>query len=195
MYDFSSPVFCPENPFHCYWMVFSSIATHYQYTIADPDICPAVGHCPASKRLCQSRYSRAMSETCFMLNINQTKRAEKLLIEPAFLVVNMGASNAGNTVATINHLSFSIFLSKAFVTALFNSLCNFLQCPVPGLCLPIRTIWCSVHNILQPLFIGDQSIGRSTFGTEGTLARRLIRIAFNIDNLSFTCMYNLTATY
>ena len=68
-------------------MVFGSIAAHDKDTITVLDVDPVVGHRTASERLCQSRNSGAVSDTCLVLYVHQAERAEKGLIKPALFVI------------------------------------------------------------------------------------------------------------
>jgi hypothetical protein len=53
-------------------MVGSGVAPHDQNHISILKINPVVGHCAASERLCQSRYSWAVSDTGLVFDIDQT---------------------------------------------------------------------------------------------------------------------------
>jgi hypothetical protein len=61
-------------------MILGHIATHIQNDIGIPEINIMIGHCTASVRLSQSRYSRAVSDTGLMFNVNEPERSEKFLV-------------------------------------------------------------------------------------------------------------------
>jgi len=58
------------HPFEGDRMVLSHVAAHIQNDIRISKIDIMVGHCTASERLSQSRYSGAVSDTGLMLDIN-----------------------------------------------------------------------------------------------------------------------------
>jgi len=66
-------VLCCLNPFKRNRVIFSYIATHVQNDIGISKIDIMVGHCTPSVRLCQSRYSGAVSDTGLVLNVDETQ--------------------------------------------------------------------------------------------------------------------------
>ena len=60
-------------PFKRDRVVFSNIAAHIQNDVSISEINVMVCHCTATERLCQSRYSCAVSYTGLMFNIDKTK--------------------------------------------------------------------------------------------------------------------------
>jgi hypothetical protein len=61
------------DPFKGNRVVFSHIATHIQNDIGISKIDIMIGHCTASERLSQSRYSSAVSDTGLVLNVDETQ--------------------------------------------------------------------------------------------------------------------------
>ena len=68
------------DPFKGNRMIFSDIATHIQDDICIPKINIMIGHCAASIRLSQSRYSRAVSDTGLMFNVDDAQGPEERLV-------------------------------------------------------------------------------------------------------------------
>ena len=75
------------------WMVLSNIPTHVQDNIGISKIDIMIGHCTASERLSQSRYSGAVSDTGLVLDIDYAERPEEFCVQPALLIVEGCASH------------------------------------------------------------------------------------------------------
>ena len=61
------------DPFKRNRMVLGNIATHIKDDISISEINIMVCHCAATERLCQSRYSGAVSYTGLMFNIDEAE--------------------------------------------------------------------------------------------------------------------------
>ena len=61
------------DPFERDGMVFGDIARHIKDDISISEIDIMIGHCTASERLSQSRYSSAVSDTGLVLNVDETQ--------------------------------------------------------------------------------------------------------------------------
>jgi len=61
------------NPLEGNRVIGSRIASHDKKYITVFKIIPVIGHCAASERLCQSRYSWAVSDTGLMFYINKAQ--------------------------------------------------------------------------------------------------------------------------
>ena len=76
--DECSPVFFGLiNPLERNGMIGCRITAHNQNDVTVLEINPVVGHCTASERLCQSRNSCAVSNTCLVLNPDQAKGSQE----------------------------------------------------------------------------------------------------------------------
>jgi len=72
MDELGPPVLGLHHPLEGYRVVFGSVASLNQDAIAVLNVDPMVGHCAASERLCQSRYSRGVSDARLMVDLNQS---------------------------------------------------------------------------------------------------------------------------
>jgi len=61
------------NPFEGHRVIGSGVASHDQDHIRIAEVDPVIRHCAASERLCQSRYSWAVSDPGLVFNIDQTQ--------------------------------------------------------------------------------------------------------------------------
>ncbi len=66
-------VFSRLDPFKGNRMIFGYISPHIKDDIRVSKIDKMIGHCTASERLSQSRYSSAVSDTGLVLNVDETQ--------------------------------------------------------------------------------------------------------------------------
>ena len=71
MDNLSPFIFRSQDPSKGYGVVFSGVTPLNQENIAVLKIDPMVGHCATPERLCQSRYSRAVSDTGLMFDVHE----------------------------------------------------------------------------------------------------------------------------
>ena len=67
-------------------MMFCSIAAHNQDGIRVLDVDPVIRHSPTSERLCQSRYSRTVSDTRLVVDMDDPQAAHRLMNDGALFV-------------------------------------------------------------------------------------------------------------
>jgi hypothetical protein len=139
-------------------MVFSRIASHNEYAIANTNIGPTVGHCTPSERLSQSRYSGAVSETGLMIHIDDSETSQEFDIEKALIILDMATSYPSNTIGSVDHLAFIVFLDETGITTLLNSLGYFRESPIPGFGFPFRAVGGTVQNLCQSILVGYKLI-------------------------------------
>ena len=82
-------------------------------------IYPVVGHCAASERLSQSRYSGRVSNPGLMIDIYKSHGPDHGGDEPALLIVKVGASHMGDVFKAIDHLAFAVLRNEAGIACLF----------------------------------------------------------------------------
>jgi hypothetical protein len=80
-----------------------------------------IGHGAASKRLCQSRYSRAVSQSCLVFNIDQSQGTEQCLIKPAFLIIHGRTAHGRHIGNPVDNFSVVILGNKIVIPGFFNT--------------------------------------------------------------------------
>ena len=98
-----------HNPFERNGVVFGSITAHYQDGIGIFNVDPVVGHRAASKRLSQSRYSCAVSDTGLMVHVYHTKAAHGLMGKGTFLVIGVGSAKQKHGFQPVDGVAFFVF--------------------------------------------------------------------------------------
>ena len=74
-------------------MVFSGIAALNENDIAVLDVNPMIRHTTATERLCQSRYSGAVSDPGLVIYVGESKPPGELGRNPAFFTKHVGAAH------------------------------------------------------------------------------------------------------
>lgn len=105
-------VLCLEHPFERDRVVFSCIAALNENTITVLEIDPVIRHRAASERLCQSRYSGAVSDPGLVIDVHQAVGAGEDGHGPALFAVDVGAAQMGNGLDTVDGRPFAFFLTK-----------------------------------------------------------------------------------
>ncbi len=100
-------------------MIAGRVAAHYQNTVTVAEIDPVIGHCTASKRLCQSRYSCAVSYPGLVLDVDETQAPEEFLIDETLFIVHGSAADRGNGLGAVDGFTLGIGSLEAFIAALF----------------------------------------------------------------------------
>ena len=147
-------------------MVLGRVGPHDQDDVSVLDVDPVVRHCTASKRLCQSRYSCAVSDARLVFDVHQAQGPEKFLVQVALFVVHGGAADRGHAHGPVDdgghfllHLdATSLFLDldlaggdKAGITALFYPYRYLVDGPVPAHLLPFTGTGSPVHGLRTTL--------------------------------------------
>ena len=177
----SASFLCLGHPFPTDGVVFGSIAAHYQNTVTVLEVDPVIGHRAASERLCQSRNSCAVSNTCLVLYVRQSQTAEKCLVDPALLVVHGGRADGGQRFRAVDDLAFCVFLGEGFVTDFLYALGDFRDGPVPALFFPLVAAGGAVLNLGDACGVFSQLVDGRAFGAESALIDGMIRVAFDVD--------------
>ena len=172
------------DPFERDRMILGDIATHVENDIGIPEINIMIGHCTASERLCQSRYSRAVSDTGLVFNVNQSQRSEKLLVKPAFFVIQSGAAYRGNPIRAVDGSPVGIPLHKARLSTLFDVRCDLIEGPLPTYLFPGVAVRSSIADLLKAIVVHSDLIARGSLGAKGAFADGVIRVSLSIDHFS-----------
>jgi hypothetical protein len=78
-------------------MVGGRVAAHDEEDITVFEINPVIRHCATPERLCQSRYSWAVSDPGLVFNVHQTQPPQEFLVREAFFQVHGGAADGSDS--------------------------------------------------------------------------------------------------
>ena len=76
-----------------------------------------IRHRAASERLCQSRYSGAVSDPGLVFDVHQTQPPQHFLIQPALFVVHGGRADGGDAFRAVYELALGVAGLEALVAA------------------------------------------------------------------------------
>ena len=134
-------------PLEGYGVIGGRVAAHNQNAITVLKIDPVIRHGAASERLCQSRYSSAVSDTGLVLDIDQTQPPQEFLVEKAFFIVQGGASHRGDTLGAVDRLPLVVDQPEAFIPAFFDVSGYLIQRPFPGYLFPLAFIGRAIKGL------------------------------------------------
>src|SRR4030042_3812350 len=184
------------DPFKRNRMVFSNIATHIQNNISITKINIMVCHCTATERLCQSRYSCAVSYAGLMFDIDEAERPEELLKQPAFFIIQSCAAYRSYSISSINHLSIGVLFHNALITAIFDISGDFIKSPFPTDLFPTVAVRSTIADFLKAIIINSYLIRCGTFGTQCAFADWMIRVTLSINHFSLlVCGYQYPTSH
>ena len=184
------------NPLEGYRMVFCYIAAHIKDYISIAEINIMVCHGAASERLCQSRYSGAVSYSGLVLDIDEAESPEHLLIKPALLIVERCTAYGGDSVSPVHSLAVRILFNEALVAALLDIGRYLVQCPFPGYLFPSVAVRGTIAYFGEPVIVDSDLVCGSPFGTKCALADRMVRVTLGVNHLAFTvCGHQDAAPY
>ena len=171
-----------QHPFEGNGVVLGRVGTHNQHTVTIGDVLPMVAHRAASERLCQSRYSCAVSEPRLVLYVHQAERSHKCLNGPGFFVVHGGRAERSNAESPVDGLALVVFLGKGGVAGAFDVGRNAVEHPVPLHFFPFFGFGGAVHGLGGPGFVFGDLPKAGALGTQGAFVDGVIRVAFKVQH-------------
>ncbi len=166
-------------------MMLSGIAPLDQEDIAVLKVNPVIGHCATPERLCQSRYSWAVSDTGLVVDIHQAQRPCHGGHHKALFIVYIGASMEGYSLNAIYRLSLAVGGDEVSVSYRLNLLCNSGDCPIPILLLPFIAVRSAIQHIGEAMLVGSRSLHDiGSLGTERPFVYRMVRVSFDVEDFS-----------
>ena len=184
-----------QDPLETHRMMLGGIASHDEDAVRILEIDPVIGHCTASERLCQSRNSSAVSNTCLMIKMDESQPPYGLVHHGTFFVVHDGAAEMEHGFHTVDFLLLVVEPLEILVAGILDVLGQLLKGPVPALLLPLVAVGSAIQGLEQPVVTVDHGqLGRA-LGTQGAFADGIVRITFGADDLPVLDMGNVVAGY
>ena len=103
-----------------------------------------IRHRTTPERLCQSRYSGPVSDAGLVIDVGDAHGSRHGRDQPALLVIHIGASHVGDCLQAVNHLTFAVLGNEVGIPCRLDLLRDLSDRPVPGLYLPLVSVWGSI---------------------------------------------------
>ncbi len=184
-----------QDPLEGDGMMLGSVAAHDEKRIGVFQIDPVIGHCPASKRLSQSRYSRAMSGAGLMVDMDDTQTPDHLMGGRAFFVVGMGCADKKHGIQAVDCLSFVVLKNQVCITNLLDTGGDLFECPFPGFFLPFGTARRPVHGFFQAVLVAGHGEHGCSLGAQRTFIDGILGVSLCADQFAVPDMGDDMAAY
>ena len=154
-------------------------------TITVLEIDPVIRHRAASERLCQSRYSGAVSDPGLVIDVHQAVGAGEDGHGPALFAVDVGAAQMGNGLDTVDGLPFRILLDEAGVTLFLEVPRDAIDGEIPILFLPLVAVGRAVQYLFQAAVVGFRGlVDARSLRAQRAFIDGMFGVAFDIDDLA-----------
>ena len=148
------------------------------------DIRPGIRHGATAKGCAQSRWRIGMADTGLIVDIDNTERPGHLDILIAFLVVDLGTTDKGQTIGTTDLIGLAIDffgLFPALFTGILHGMGSFVDSLFPADFLPVVAARRTVQRLLRALLrVRDMAIAQA-LAAKSTTVDRTVNGTFELN--------------